>query len=248
MAQDPRPPDQTDPSVQSPPSENNSAPGSDTTTDASPVPPPTAPLPAPSPILRASAPATPPIRPINQPPIAPGYFPVLNLSAGYAVTNLSIPTTGRVALGGVDVSVAADGGKRIGAKLDLSYTLASNVSNSGHRADMFSYLVGPTISLWKDNSLSTYAQVMAGGARIAGPFPTANGGLGTGHVHYPAWEFGGSVEYTLSPAFGFRVTVDCLHANFFDSSGAVRGQYDVRVVNSIVYYLGEPVIRSKHRR
>ena len=173
---------------------------------------------------------------------------MFNLSAGYSVTNLSIPTTGRVALGGVDVSVATDDGKRIGAKLDLSYTLASNVSNSGHRADMFSYLVGPTISLWKDNSLSTYAQVMAGGARIAGPFPTASGGLGTGHVHYPAWEFGGNVEYTLSPAFGFRLTVDCLHSNFFDSSGAVRGQYDVRVVNSIVYYLGQPINRSKHHR
>ncbi len=55
---------------------------------------------------------------------------MFNLSAGYSVTNLSIPTTGRVALGGVDVSVATDDGKRIGAKLDLSYTLASNVSNS----------------------------------------------------------------------------------------------------------------------
>ena len=248
MAQDPRPPDQPDPSVQSPPSENNSAPVPDTTTGASPVPPPTAPMPAPSAILPGPTPAAAAFRPINQPPIAPGYFTMFNLSAGYSVTNLSIPTTGRVALGGVDVSVATDDGKRIGAKLDLSYTLASNVSNSGHRADMFSYLVGPTISLWKDNSLSTYAQVMAGGARIAGPFPTASGGLGTGHVHYPAWEFGGNVEYTLSPAFGFRLTVDCLHTNFFDSSGAVRGQYDVRVVNSIVYYLGQPINRSKHHR
>jgi hypothetical protein len=184
---------------------------------------------------------------MNQPPIAPGHFTLLTLSAGYSVTTLSIPSAGRIALNGVDVSLVADGGRRIGAKLDLSYTLAPNVSNTGHRADMFSYLVGPTVSLWKSNSLSTSAEVLAGGARIAAPSPTASGRLGTGHVHYPAWAFGGSAEYDLSPAFGFRVTIDCLHTNFFNSSGAVRGQYDIRVVNSIVYYLGEPIRLGHHR-
>src|SRR6266850_3418079 len=86
MAQDPRPPDQPDPSVQSPPSENNSAPVPDTTTGASPVPPPTAPMPAPSAILPGPTPAAAAFRPINQPPIAPGYFTMFNLSAGYSVT------------------------------------------------------------------------------------------------------------------------------------------------------------------
>jgi hypothetical protein len=158
-----------------------------------------------------------------------------------------MPSLGRVALTGMDVSLAADGGGRIGAKLDLSYTLAPNVSNTGHRADVFSYLVGPTFSLWKGHSVSANAQALAGGARVAGPVPNASGGFSSGYVHYPAWDLGGSVEYSLSSAFGFRITVDWLHTHFFDSSTAVRGQNEIRVVNSIVYYFGQP-IRSKHHR
>jgi hypothetical protein len=152
-----------------------------------------------------------------------------------------------MALTGMDVSLAADGGRRIGAKLDLSYALAPNVSNTGHRADVFSYLVGPTFSLWKGNRLGASAQALVGGARVAGPVPNASGGFSTGYVHYPAWGFGGSAEYRLSSAFGFRVTVDYLHTHFFDSSQTIRGQNDIRVVSSIVYYFGQP-IRSKHRR
>jgi len=240
MAQDPSPPNQPSPPVQSPPTENNFAPGSNTATDPSPTPP-SAPI-SPAKPFKSSY-----FHPTNQPPIAPGYFTILSLSTGYSVTSLSTPSTGRIALGGFDVNLAADGGKRIGAKLDLSYTAAPNVSNTGHRTDVFSYLMGPTISLWRGKSFSTHAHILLGGARVAGPFQNAAGGFSTGHVHYPAWEFGGSAEYAISPAFGFRVTIDSMHTHFFNVSGAVQGQNDIRVINSIVYYLGEP-LRSRGRR
>jgi hypothetical protein len=226
--------------MQSSPVANDSTPGLDTTTTPSP-----APTPIRIPVL-VQTPALLYFRQIKQPPIAPGHFTVFNLSAGYSVTNLAIPSSGRVALTGMDVSVAADGGRRIGAKLDLSYAFAPNVFKSGHRVDVLSYLFGPTFSLWNGNAVSAYAHVLAGGARVAGPIPNGSGGLSTGYVHYPALDFGGSAEYRLSPAFGFRVTIDCLHDHFFNSSGAIRGQNDLRVVNSIVYYLGEPR-RSRHR-
>jgi hypothetical protein len=158
-----------------------------------------------------------------------------------------MPSSGRAALTGLDISLGADSGKRIGAKLNVSYASASNVFSSGHHADVLSYLFGPVFSLWSNDSISTYAHVMAGGARVAGTFPNASGGLSAGYVHHPAVSFGGSAEYRLSPAFGFRVTIDCLHAHFFDAAGAIRGQNDLRVVNSIVYYIGEP-IRSRRRR
>src|SRR5712671_1912487 len=209
MAQGSTPPTQPAPLLQSPPSTNDSSPGLDTTTP---------PSPDPTPILPAHPPAFIYLRPIKQPPIAPGHFTVFNISAGYSVTNLAIPSSSRVALTGMDVSLSA--------KLDLSYTRAPSVFNGGHRADAFSYLFGPVFSVWNGNSLSTYAHVLAGGARVTGTFPNTSGGLSVGHVHYPAWAFGGSAEYRLSPAFGFRVTVDCLHAHFFNSAGATRGQND----------------------
>src|SRR6267378_6138493 len=188
MAQDPTPPTQPTPLLQSSPSTNDSTPGLDTTTP---------PSPEPTPILPAQPPAFIYFRPIKQPPIAPGHFTVFNLSAGYSVTNLAIPSSGRVALTGMDVSVAADGGRRIGAKLDLSYAFAPNVFKSGHRVDVLSYLFGPTFSLWNGNAVSAYAHVLAGGARVAGPIPNGSGGLSTGYVHYPALDFGGSAEYRL---------------------------------------------------
>jgi hypothetical protein len=227
----------SNPPVQSSPFVNDSTPGLDPEAASSP---------APTPILPVQTPPSPYFRPIKGPPIAPGYFPVFNLSAGYSVSDLTLPSSGHVALTGVDVSISADAGRRIGAKLDLGYAFAPNVFNSGHRVDVLSYLFGPTFSLWNGNSLSTYAHVLAGGARVAGPFPNGNGGLNVGHVHYPALGFGGSAEYRLSPAFGFRVSIDYLHAHFYNSSGAIQGQNSVRVINSIVYYLGES-IRRRHR-
>jgi len=240
MAQDPSPPNQSDPPpVLSPPSENNSTPGSNTTTDPSPAPA--------APILPAKPLKSFYFRPTNQPPVAPGYFTVLSPGTGCCVTSLFTPRAGRISLCGFQFSLAADGGKRIGAKLDLSYTVAPNVSNTGHRTDVFSYLMGPTISLWRKNSLSTHAHILLGGAKVSGPFPNAGGGFSTGSVHYPAWEFGGSVEYAISPAFGFRVTIDSMHTHFFNLSGAVQGQNDIRVINGIVFYPGEP-IQSRGRR
>jgi hypothetical protein len=110
---------------------------------------------------------------------------------------------------------------------------------------MFTYLVGPVFSISNRRSLSTYAQVLAGGARVSGPVSRGNGALVTGYVNYPAWDFGGGAEYALSPAYGFRVSIDYLHTHFFNSLGAVRGQNDLRVVNSFVYYLGEPIRRHR---
>jgi hypothetical protein len=69
--------------------------------------------------------------------------------------------------------------------------------------------------------------------------------LTVGHVHYPAWTVGGGAEYRLSPAFGFRFGVDYLRTHYYDATGVVRGQNDIRIVNSLVYYLGAPIIRRR---
>ena len=187
------------------------------------------------------------IRPIKQPPTVPaGYAPAWTIGAGYSVTSLGLPSSGRAVLSGMNVSVSTDSGKHFGAKLDLGYERAPNVYSSGHPISVLSYLVGPVFYPSNGNSLSTYAHLLFGGARVGGPFPNGIGGLSIGYVHYPAWALGGGAEYRLSPAFGFRVGVDYLHTHFYNSSGAVRGQNDVRIVNSFVYYPGNP-IRSRRQ-
>jgi hypothetical protein len=178
------------------------------------------------------------VRPIRQPPNAAGYVPFFNVSAGYSVVNLGTPSAGRPALSGTNVSISAHASERLGAKLDLDYARAANVFGSARHMEVLSYLIGPVFYPWNGGLLNTYAHVLVGAARVAGPFKYTNGGWSAGYVHYPAWALGGGVEYPLSAAFAFRVNIDYLHTHFFNSSGAIRGQNSLRVVDSIVYYLG----------
>jgi hypothetical protein len=235
LAQDPQTAGQAEALPQSPTGTGPSTPAPDTLVAPSP----------PAPFL-PSASVRPPLNlsEIRQPPIAPLSAPRFNLSAGYSVTGFVPPSSGRIILNGIDVSLAGDSGKRIGAKLDVAYAGASNAYGTGQRVDMLTYMLGPVFSLWNRTSLDTYAHVLAGGARVGGPFPTPSG-LRIGHVYYPAWGAGGGVEYRLSPAFGLRVTIDYLHTHFYNSSLAIRGQNELRVVNSIVYYFGRPSFRSR---
>jgi len=186
-----------------------------------------------------------PLRPPRQSPVAAGYTSAFNLSAGYSVTDLGMSSSGHATLIGMNVGISVDSGRRFGAKLDLGYGSAPNVFSSGHRLDVLSYLVGPVLLVSNSKQLSTYAHLIVGGARVAGPFPNANGGLSTSYVHSPAWAYGGAVEHAFSNTFAFRISVDYLRTHFFNSSGAVRGQNGLRVVNSIVYYPGAPSNRRR---
>jgi hypothetical protein len=186
------------------------------------------------------------LQPMKQPPLSAAYAPELKVTAGYSVTSFGMPSSGRIALSGANVSISADSGKRFGATLDLDYALAPNVFNTGRHMDMLSYLVGPVLYPSRGNSLSTFVHFLAGGTRVSGPFSSGNGGLLVGHVQYPAWAAGGGVEYLVSPAFGLRVSVDYLQSHFYNTAGAVRAQSDFRVVNSIVFYPGMPSIRRRH--
>jgi hypothetical protein len=230
------------PPVQDLPGPQNFVPPSDMATMT------TASSPAPTPIrvLVQPAPAFLYLQPVKKPPAVPaGYAPAWDMSAGYSVTSLRLPSSGRAVLSGMNLSVSTDSGKRFGAKLDLGYERAPKVYSNGRPMSVLSYLVGPVLYPFSGNVLSTYAHLLLGGARVAGPFPNGNGGLSVGYVHHPAWAMGGGVEYRLSPAFGFRVGLDYLHTHFYNSSGAVRGQNDMRIVNSLVYYPGN---RSRSRR
>jgi hypothetical protein len=238
MAQGPPSSCQPDPPGQIPTGAQPAFPRPDSSTPASPTPIPTPILVQPRTFLY--------LQPLKQTPLPAGYARVLKLSAGYSVTSLGLPSSARLALSGVNLSASVDSGKRFGATLDLDYALAPNVFSSGRRMDMLSYLVGPVFYPSHGNFLTTYVHFLAGGAKVAGPFPNGNGALNTGHVHYPAWAVGGGVEYRLSPAFGFRINIDYLQTHFYNPSGVVRPQNDIRVVNSIVFYPGMPSFRRRH--
>jgi hypothetical protein len=196
----------------------------------------------PIPVLVQPAPAFLYTRPKKQPPAVPaGYAPEWNISAGYSVTSLGTPSSGRAVLSGMDVSISRDSRSRFGVKSDFSFVRAPNAFRSGYPMSVLNYLIGPVFYPSSGNLLSTHLHLLVGAARVSGPFLNANGGLSIGYVNYPALAFGGGAEYRLSPAFGFRVGIDYLRTHFVNSSRDVRGQNDVRIVNSLVYYLGHPI-------
>jgi hypothetical protein len=237
MAQGPPASAQPDSPGQSPTGSHVVAPASDTTAAASP-----APTQIPVPVQTRAFLY---VQPRKQTTLPAGYAPVLKFSAGYSVTSLGIPSSGHVSLSGANVSISVDTSKRFGAKLDLGYARAPNVFRSGHQMDILSYLIGPVYYPSNGDLLGTYVHFLVGGARVAGPFLNGNAGLEAGHVHYPAWAFGGGAECPISPTFGFRVSFDYVHSHFFNPSGIVRGQNDIRIVNSIVYYPGRAPTRSR---
>jgi hypothetical protein len=235
-AQSPPPPDQSDPPSQSPAEGQSLLPSSST-------PPPTpepALIPVPVQTRRLY------LQPMPKTPVPAAYAPALKVSAGFLVTSLGMPAGGHVALSGGNATISADSGKRFAAELDLSYASAPNVFSSGRHMDVLSYLVGPAYYPSRRDSLSTFFHFLAGGARVAGPFSNGHGGLEAGHVHYPAWAGGGGIECSISQAFALRVSVDYLRTNFFNPAGNIRGQNDIRVVNSILYYPGQLSFRRHH--
>lgn len=236
-AQSPPPPSQTDPLEQSPQETQGLLPTSSTPT------PPT-PDPALIPVPVQTRPLF--LQPMPKTPLPAAYAPVLKVSAGFLVTSLGMPAGGHVALSGGNATIIADSGKRFAAELDLSYASAANVFSSGRHMDMLSYLIGPAYYPSRHDSVSTFFHFLAGGARVAGPFSNGQGGLEAGHVHYPAWAGGGGIECSISRAFALRVSVDYLRTNFYNPAANIRGQNDIRVVNSIIYYPGTLSFKRHH--
>ena len=173
-----------------------------------------------------------------QSPIAAGAAPNVSVSLGYSAVSLGMTPSSQVPLNGLDASAATDFLSRIGAKLDVGYSRASNVFASGRHSDVLNYLGGPVVRLSRSKKFAAYAQGLLGGARVTGPVPVAGGGFGSGYANKLSWSAGLGAEYRFSGALAFRVGGDYLHTAYFSSSATLRGQTDFRSVGSIVYYFG----------
>jgi opacity protein-like surface antigen len=167
-----------------------------------------------------------------QVPVAAGISPAINVGAGYSYVNLSGPASTRIWLNGADVCATANFSRRVGVRADLGYARASNVLGSGNHADVLTYLGGPVLYPTRHRHLVTYAHGLIGGARVTGPIPS----LGGGFVNKLSWAFGVGAESRVSSSMALRVGADYLHTAYFDSTGIIRGQANLRIVGSVVYY------------
>jgi opacity protein-like surface antigen len=170
-------------------------------------------------------------------PAISGSAPTVKASVGYAYLNMSLPSSNRIDLSGLDTAVTADFLHRWGATADFTYVRASDVLSTGHHADVLSYLAGPVFYPTQHAKLTTYVRGLIGASRVTGVVPSNGNYYETGYVNKLAWALGGGVEYQVSRSVAFRGGGDYLHTEFFDLGGVIRGQNNFRAVCSVVYVL-----------
>jgi hypothetical protein len=168
----------------------------------------------------------------------------IRASVGYTYINLAMPSSGRVNLSGVNTAFTADILPRTGVTADFTYARASNLLNTGHHADVLSYLAGPVFYAVRYKRMTAYTHGLFGGARVTGVVPANNTYL-RGYANNLSWALGGGVEYQLSPSIGFQVSGDYLRTSYFDSNAAIKGETNVRIVCSMVYSFSQPPQRRR---
>src|SRR5713226_1351217 len=175
-------------------------------------------------------------RTIAQSPRAPAIAPVVSASLGYSFISLATPSSARIALNGLDAAFTLDVSPRLGARVDVSYVRASHVLNSGHHSDVLSYLAGPVFYPVRRSKLAVFAQGLIGAARVTGPVPVSGGGFLDGYVNQFAWAVGTGAEFRVYESIGVRIGADYLHTRYFNSGPAIRGQNNLRITTSLVYF------------
>jgi hypothetical protein len=163
----------------------------------------------------------------------------ISASLGYSFTNLDVPSVSRTDLNGADAAFTIDVVPRFGARLDVGYSRASDVFNSGKHSDILSYLAGPIFYQMRRRKLAVFAQGLFGAARVTGAVPVNGGGFLTGYANQFACAVGTGAEYRVYDSIGFRIGADYLHTRYADPGLVIRGQNNLRLTVSFVYFFGK---------
>lgn len=175
----------------------------------------------------------------GQEPRIAGSGPTVSFSIGYAYLNSEIPSAGRISQNGVASGVTTEFNRRVGIKVEASYTRAYGAFGLDHHSDVLAYLGGPVIYPVRRRRFAIYTQALIGGARITGVIPESNGTFLLGETNKLAWAIGPGVDARLSRSTLLRVGVDYLHSSYFAPNRSIQGQGNIRVVLSLVYRLGK---------
>lgn len=163
--------------------------------------------------------------------------PAYNVSVGYTFLTMPIPAAGRVNLNGLDVSAGVDFNPRWGATVDSNFVRTSSVLNVPHQAYVLSFHLGPVFYPVEHGNTRMFIRALAGVGRVDGAVPQSD----IGSLKYlhgwavgPSYVVGGGVEHSISGPLALRMSGDYLRTAFFDRTGAVLPQNDLRVTVSVV--------------
>ena len=167
-----------------------------------------------------------------------GVAPVIEWGVGYTYMKSDVPSQGNMPMPGVLVSGSADLNAHFGAKLELGYSRSFDAFQTGRRADILTYMVGPVFYPVRRPKFSIHAQVLVGGARETGVNFESDGTLVRGFVNHFAWAGSAGFQYRISPVLSLRPEVEYLRTSYFNSNVAIQGQPNLRTSLSLMYTFG----------
>ncbi len=168
-------------------------------------------------------------------PRAAGKSAFFDASLGYTYSQMNVPGSNSVGMGGPNLVITGDFFPHIGARADLAYMRSQTAFGSDHHNDAFTYLGGPVLHVLRTKRLDLYADALLGGARLTGVNISKYGGYSSGYVVRPAWSFGGGGQYTITRSVSVRIGAEYVRTTFFDQAAALKSTYSLRESISLVY-------------
>jgi len=163
--------------------------------------------------------------------------PTYDFSTGYAYLAMPIPAAGHVHLNGLAASGSIGLGPRWGVTLDSSYLRTSDVFGTSHPVYVLNTQGGPEFIPFEFGRARIFVRALAGAALVDGIAPVSETKYLHGWLVRPSCAFGAGFEHDVSERFALRANGDYLRTSFFDSTGAVLPQGNLRLTVSLVFHL-----------
>jgi len=175
-----------------------------------------------------------------QGPLIAGVAPVIEGGVGgYSYMQSNVPSLGNMAMSGILASASADLNAHFGANLEAGYSRSFDAFQTGHCADVLTYMGGPVLYPIRRRKFTINAKLLLGGARETGVNFESNGALFRGFVNHFAWAGGVGFQYRISPTLSLRPEVEYLRTSFFNSNVQIQGQPNLRTSLSVIYTFGQ---------
>ena len=144
----------------------------------------------------------------------------------------------RINLNGIDANALVRLTPRWAGTIDFSYARAGNIPGTGHSDSVFSGLAGPVYYVKEGEGMEIFVHALIGMAWVDSAVPVGPNAIFKGYETRFSYAFGGGVERPLFGPFAIRGTADYQRTTFVDSTLALQGQNNIRLMGSIQYRFG----------
>jgi outer membrane protein with beta-barrel domain len=168
-------------------------------------------------------------------PVPAATGPSYDVSVGYTSLSMDVPGAGRANLNGLDVTGRMDLNQRWGAALDSSFVRTANVLDVQHQAYVLSVLSGPVFYPVERRNTRMFLHALGGMGLVDGAAPTSSTKYFHGWLSRPSFAAGGGIDHAMSGPFALHLSADYVRTDFYDHTGAVKPQNNLRLTVGVVF-------------